>query len=338
MPALPPALIDRRRRWTHRTAWLLAVGTFPLIWMGGLVTTYRAGMAVPDWPGTYGYLLFFLYPLDLWLGVWDVFLEHSHRMLGALVGLFAIALAVVLWRWDPRPGMRWMGVLAVVFVSLQGTLGGLRVLVDEVLLANIHGCTAPLFFALTAALVTLTSPRWLTADAPQRRHGSHTLRRAATTALVAVFVQIVLGAQVRHLPPNAPPGWFTLWVWLHVIAAFAVLGLAIWVSLVAGRMAEPVIVRRARWLLGLVGLQVVLGLTTWVVNWGFPSWFEDYVFRVEYTVVAGGALQAWITTAHVAIGSLTLVAALSVVLWSGRLLRSARGWHNWLLNLQLTRQ
>ena len=322
----------------HRTAWLLAVSTFPLIWLGGLVTTYRAGMAVPDWPGTYGYLLFFLYPLDLWLGVWDVFLEHSHRMLGALVGIFAIVLAVVLWRWDPRPGMRWMGVAAVVFVSVQGTLGGVRVLVDEVLLANIHGCTAPLFFALCTALVTLTSSRWLNDNGPERRHGSWQFRRLAVVALTAVYVQIVLGAQIRHLPPNAGPGWFTLWVWLHVIAAFVVLGLAVWVSIVAGRLNEPFVLRRARWLLGLVGLQVALGLATWVVNWGFPMWFEDYILTVEYTVVAGGPLQAWVTTTHVAVGSLTLVTALSVVMWSGRLLRSARGWHNWLIQPRLAKR
>ena len=61
--------------------------TFPLIWVGGLVTTYDAGMAVPDWPNTYGYNLF-LYPWQTWLsGPWDLFIEHGHRLLGALVGM-----------------------------------------------------------------------------------------------------------------------------------------------------------------------------------------------------------------------------------------------------------
>ena len=61
---------------------VLVCATFPLIWVGGLVTTYEAGMAVPDWPTTYGYNLF-LYPWQTWmLGPWDLFIEHGHRLAG----------------------------------------------------------------------------------------------------------------------------------------------------------------------------------------------------------------------------------------------------------------
>ena len=68
-------------RWPHRLAVLLCCATFPLIWVGGLVTTYDAGMAVPDWPTTYGYNMF-SYPLETWLyGPWDLFIEHGHRLL-----------------------------------------------------------------------------------------------------------------------------------------------------------------------------------------------------------------------------------------------------------------
>jgi hypothetical protein len=49
----------------HRWAVALACATFPLLWVGGLVTTTDAGMAVPDWPMTYGYNLF-LYPWTTW--------------------------------------------------------------------------------------------------------------------------------------------------------------------------------------------------------------------------------------------------------------------------------
>ncbi len=131
------------------------------------MTTYRAGMAVPDWPTTYGYNMF-LYPLESWLKVWDVFLEHSHRLIAASVGTLTIALALALWLGDRRRWIRWLGLIAVVGVSLQGVLGGLRVIADEQLLAKVHGCTAPLFFALTASLVTFTSPAWIS---PLSRRG-----------------------------------------------------------------------------------------------------------------------------------------------------------------------
>src|SRR5262245_9405091 len=93
-------------RWPHRWAVLLVCATFPLIWCGGLVTTYDAGMAVKDWPNTYGYNLF-LYPWQTWIfGPWDLFIEHGHRLLGALVGLLAIGLTISVFRCDPRPWMR----------------------------------------------------------------------------------------------------------------------------------------------------------------------------------------------------------------------------------------
>ena len=125
--------------------------------MGGTVTTYDAGMAVPDWPTTYSY---WFYPVKLWLAVWDVFLEHGHRLLAQLAGLLAIALAVA-----PVAARR-SEVDAVDGVAdrgrrdSQGVLGGFRVLIDDRLLARVHGCTAPLYFGLCAAVVAWTSRAW----------------------------------------------------------------------------------------------------------------------------------------------------------------------------------
>src|SRR3954453_2556847 len=86
-----------RSPWPHRLAVVLAAATFPLLWVGGLVTTTKAGMAVPDWPSTYGYNLF-LYPWETWLyGPGDLFIEHGHRLFAALVGLLTIVLVVLTW-------------------------------------------------------------------------------------------------------------------------------------------------------------------------------------------------------------------------------------------------
>ncbi len=312
-------------RWPHRLAWVLACATFPLIWMGGLVTSYGAGMAVPDWPNTYGYNLF-LYPLESWLGVWDVFLEHSHRLLGATVGILAVALAVALWRGGRRQWMRWLGVATVVGVSAQGVLGGLRVLGDDILLAKVHGCTAPLFFAFCASLVTVTSPAWVDRGAGKTPKARRLGRLAAVTT-AAMYLQIVLGAQLRHIPPDAAVGWFELWVWLHVIfAGLALAGVLCLLFGVPWRFGDqPRLVFRARLLAGLFGAQLVLGAATWVTNYGWPKWFTDYILALEYTVVAEGPLQAVATTAHVAFGSLSLVAAWSLTMWSLRLLRPLEG-------------
>src|SRR6186997_3292137 len=91
--------------WPHRWAVVLCCATFPLIWVGALVTTYDAGMAVPDWPSTYGYNLF-AYPWQTWLfGPFDLFVEHGHRLLGAAVGFLTIAFVVLVFCRDRRPWM-----------------------------------------------------------------------------------------------------------------------------------------------------------------------------------------------------------------------------------------
>ncbi len=95
-------------RSVYRWAVSVAIVTFPLIWIGGLVTTYDAGMAVPDWPGTYGYNLW-LYPWTTWLfGPFDLFVEHGHRLLATVVGMLTIVYSwqlIVLKSGDGlRPG------------------------------------------------------------------------------------------------------------------------------------------------------------------------------------------------------------------------------------------
>ena len=290
--------------------------------MGGLVTTYGAGMAVPDWPNTFGYNLF-LYPLESWLGVWDVFLEHSHRLLAATAGLVTIALAAALWRQEPRRWVRGLGGAALAGVCFQGVLGGLRVTENAVWLAKIHGCTAPLFFALSTSLVAFTSPAWRQDRWAAIRPAAPTLQRLALATAAAIYLQIVVGAQLRHHDPAVAPGWFILWLWLHVLAAgglaIAVLGL---VRLTGRRLPDaPKLRRRGRWLLGLLLVQLVLGAAAWVTHYNWPVWLTGWTGEIEYTVVTGSFLQAVLTTAHIAVGSLALAVAISLCWWSLRIFR-----------------
>ncbi len=331
-------------RWSHGLAWALVCGTFPLVFVGGLVTTYGAGMAVPDWPSTFGYWVY--YPLRSWIAVQDVFLEHGHRVLGQIVGVLTIALAIVLWRSDPRRFVRWLGLTAVLGVVVQGTLGGLRVIGNDVLLADVHGCVAQLFFALAAALVTLTSRAWHAArpaayaetsglrtspiTAPARPGGpaglscrqvlGPALKRTTAGMAVLVYVQVVLGAQLRHLLRDASPVWFVVWVWLHLIvaglAAGGAIGLWLWIRRRFSGMARPR--RRAALLAVLLEVQIVLGALTWLTNYGWPEWAADYIWPLNYTVCTGGWQQIVATTSHVAAGSLSLVTAVSLALWAWR--------------------
>lgn len=287
------------------------------------MTTYSAGMAVPDWPTTEGS---WFYPIGKWLGGdWDLFLEHGHRLLGQVVGLVTIVLAVALWRLDPRKWMRWLGVAAVLGVILQGTIGGLRVLGDELLLAKLHGCTGPLFFALCAAIVTLTSRTWEESTVARGHAAPRMLQGLALGLCLALYLQIILGAQLRHVSPLDAPGWFNVWVWLKLIVAGVIAIGVVWLLAYVFQdpRGEAMIVRRSGLLAALFFVQLVLGATTWVLNYGWPLWFKDYIWQLDYTVVAEGGLQVVTTTVHAAVGSLNLVAALSLLLWSWRRLSGA---------------
>jgi heme a synthase len=296
--------------WPFRLAVALALATFPLIWVGGLVTTTDAGMAVSDWPGTYGYNLF-LYPWQTWLfGPWDLFIEHGHRLLGATVGLLTIALAAAVWLLDSRRWLRYSAIGALALVVFQGVLGGVRVLLDERLVAMIHGCVAPLFFAYAAALVVFMSQSWRHAAERQFNPSGGRLARAAWILVGVAYLQIVLGAMLRH-PLLDAPSLFRGAVLLHVVVAFVLLIQALMFHISALR-SGCVAGRGVRWgsLLAVVLVtgQLTLGGAAWVAKYAWPVWLESFQFAASFVVEEKSIGQSLIVTAHVANGALILVA------------------------------
>src|SRR6476659_7666659 len=135
--------------WLNRFACLTAVITLVLVCIGGLVTSHGAGMAVPDWPTTFGYNMFF-FPISKWVG--GIFYEHTHRLFASGVGFLTIILAVWLGLKEERRWLRWLGLAALVAVILQGVLGGLRVVWMKDEIGIFHAALAQLYFALICAI------------------------------------------------------------------------------------------------------------------------------------------------------------------------------------------
>jgi len=311
---------SRLSPWPHRLAVVLALVTFPLIWVGGLVTTYDAGMAVPDWPGTYGYNLL-RYPWQTWLaGPWDLFIEHGHRLLGASAGLIAIGLVITTVIADRRRWLVMASCGALALVVFQGALGGARVLFDARLVAMLHGCVGPLFFAYLAMLTVVTSNWWNTSLSLTGTDGTRLPRSAWTTAAM-VYLQLVLGAVVRHVPLNAAPGIFRAALICHLVLAAALVSHIV-MLVVRSKRVEPEASRLKglSWLAtALVGMQVLLGLATYVVKYSFPAWLGGYAFAAGYVVEEKGLFQAIVTTSHVANGSLILFVVTVLAVRSTRL-------------------
>src|SRR3954453_20760432 len=182
----------------HRLALLTAVATFALIFMGGLVTSHAAGMSVPDWPNSYGYNMF-TFPPSKWIG--GIFYEHTHRLMGTVVGMLSIALTIIAWKSEPRRWVRWLCASVLGAVIFQGVLGGLRVVLVKLDLAIVHACVAQAFFCLAALTAIVTSRWWHSASAlsatDENPRGAQ-LIALGVACLFAVYLQLIVGAAMRH--------------------------------------------------------------------------------------------------------------------------------------------
>lgn len=181
----------------HRFAIFTTVCTFLLIIAGGLVTSTQSGLSVPDWPTTYGHFMFF-FPLGDMVG--GIFYEHSHRMIASFVGFLTVILAIWIWRKDDRAWMKGLGIVALGTVVAQGILGGLTVLfMLPTPISVSHATIAQAFFSIIASITLFTSP-WWKKDHPkyyeQDKHVS--LRHLSLAMTIGVFVQLILGALMRH--------------------------------------------------------------------------------------------------------------------------------------------
>lgn len=323
--------------WPRVVAWMLVAVTSLLLSFGALVTTYDAAMAVPDWPSTFGHNML-LYPLGDWFwGPWDLFLEHGHRLLGMAVGMLSLVLAWVTFRSPASPALRWLVVAAVLLVIVQGTLGGLRVILDDKTVAKVHACTGPLFFAVVTAIAVLAGRRGRGGAGVSEAGRDAPFARAATTSVrtgpplpswavgaslptalaVAAYLQLVAGAQLRHADATLTPLTFRWMVAIHLAGAVAVTVLAA-LSVVAWQPHEPPSARRwSRVIMALVVCQLLLGGGAWIFTWGMPAWLQE-AWATADALQARSPGSALIVTAHVLVGMAILGASVVLALeWGG---------------------
>jgi cytochrome c oxidase assembly protein subunit 15 len=244
-------------------------------------------------------------------------------LLGAAAGLVAIALVAVTWRTDSRRWLRMAALGALALVIFQGVLGGARVLLDARLVALLHGCVGPLFFAYLAALVVATSQWWqsVRSDSTKNAH----LVRAAWITVALAYGQLVLGAIVRHVPLAASPQVFRLALLLHLVVAAALVVQVMLVAVQAYREGA----RRSGLRASAIALPLLLlvqsglGIGTYVAKYSWPAWLGDYQFAAAFVVHERSLGQALVTTAHVANGSLILFVSVVLAVRSARMCSAA---------------
>ncbi len=257
----PAAATTRYRRGPHWIALFAAVFTLPLLYVGGSVTTYRVGLAVPDWPQTFG-INMFLY--DFWNAPFGVRVEHMHRLYGAAVGLATLLLAGWFLIFEPRRFLKALSLLAVVLVITQGVLGGTRVTQVSTPLAAVHGVVGQLFFGLMVVLCVLTGRVWRN----QRRlasDGGH-LRARTAGLLGLVVVQIAIGSWLRHFGERPALA-------IHAALALAIWGHALFVLILIwrdrGRLRALLASSTAA--AAAATLQIALGVAAMIYLWPFDG-------------------------------------------------------------------
>lgn len=303
--------------WPHRLALATLICTLLLVAFGSLVTTFTAGMAVKGWwivegqDGAEHFLLFF--PGHEWTRDPGTFYEHTHRMIGTVVGVVAILTALSA-TFAARAGalgrkavvVCWVALLAI---AIQGAIGGFRVLENSPGLAFLHGVLGQLTFAVIGLAVMATSHLWQTSG-PGRAERAPVGLAWATS--VFALIQIGLGAWYRHglRNPDVPlaPGSLHMHITGAVVLLGFVIALAIAVTFCARAIEErePELARRLlgakKQLHALIGIQIVLGLAALVAKGG------DEVTLAESAIAL----------CHVVVGALILARTLSLVFWLER--------------------
>jgi cytochrome c oxidase assembly protein subunit 15 len=295
----------------HRLAVVTAGATFVLLFLGGLVTTTGSGLAVPDWPLSFGQVF---PPM-----VGGVLFEHGHRLAASAVGCLTIVLSMWTVTADSRPGVRALGLGTLLAVVLQGVLGGVTVLYKLPLAVSVtHACLAQTFFCLTVTLAVVTGRGWRELRPTERADAHLPLPTLAAVTTTLVFGQVILGAFMRHmgaglaipdfplafgrlLPPLATP--LITVHFAHRVGALVVSVAVAWmvVRVLRQHAGEGALRRPALLAACLVIAQVTLGAVT--------IWSRRAVVPTTTHLVVGAALLATTLTLTLRAGRLIAVHA-----------------------------
>jgi heme a synthase len=279
----------------HAFAVFTACAAFVVITAGALVTSNDAGLSVPDWPTSFGYLV----KVPHFVG--GIRYEWSHRMVaGTLVSL---TLAIAIWTLlvEKRRWLRWLAIGAFCTVIAQAILGGLTVLLFQPpWISTAHATVAQTFFCIAVAIALFTGRRWVE-EQPRVEFDSRrpSLSTLTLFSIFVLYVQLILGGMFRHHGMSWWPHVANAVIVSFVLAWTAVRALSVYSQIEAVR--RPAIV-----MLSLLIAQLCLGFTAFLTR---VAWGKDAA-QPELPMVAS-------TVAHVAVGALLLATTvvLAIQVW-----------------------
>jgi heme a synthase len=279
----------------HAFAVFTACATLVVITAGAMVTSNDAGLSVPDWPTSFGYLV----KVPRFVG--GIRYEWSHRMVAGT--LVTLTLAIAIWTLvaERRRWLRWLAVAAFCTVIVQATLGGMTVLFFQPpWLSTAHATVAQTFFCIAVAIALFTGRKWVEeqprVEFDSRRPSLFTL---TLLSIFVLYVQLILGGMFRHHGMS----W-----WPHVLHAVIVTFVLAWTAVRALSVYSHIeaVRRPAILMLSLLMAQLCLGFTAFLTR---VAWGRDAA-QPELPMVAA-------TVTHVAVGALLLATTvvLAIQVW-----------------------
>jgi len=260
-----------------------------------MVTSNDAGLSVPDWPTSFGYLV----KVPRFVG--GIRYEWSHRMVAGTLVTLTLAIAIWTLLVERRRWLRWLAVGAFCTVIAQAILGGLTVLfLQPPAVSTAHATVAQTFFCIAVAIAVFTGRKWIE-EQPQVEFDSRrpSLYRLTWLSIFVVYVQLILGGMFRHHGMSWWPHVLHAGIVAFVVAWTAVRALSVYSRIEAVR--RPAII-----MLSLLIMQLCLGFTAFLTR---VAWGKDAV-QPELPMVAA-------TVAHVAVGALLLATTvvLAIQVW-----------------------
>jgi cytochrome c oxidase assembly protein subunit 15 len=317
---------------------IICAATLGLIFAGGAVTSKNVGLAVPDWPTSFGYHMWGM-PFSMWKA--GVFYEHLHRVIASAVGLLVLVMSIWLLISERRRWIRRLGIACLLAVVFQGLLGGLTVKLTLPLSVSVsHGVLAQIFFGLTIVLAYGLSREHVT-DRSASKVENARFAKAAWCLVALILLQLLVAVTMRHdmkhqggiAVPDFPtvaerwwPGfdaeavsWVNAWraeaVWEHG-AEFELTE-----PVRASQMAIHVIHR----VLALLILFACIGLSVSARRQKVPDRVQVSLYVLDAFVVLQimlGIMVVWsskgelLATLHVTLGAATLGAAVLLAMRS----------------------
>jgi len=284
-----------------------------VILLGGKTKSLEASLTIAE-----GFILSWR---PEWLWTANISAEYTHRISAGFFGVMVLLFTLWAFVSERRKYVKMIAAATLFSVVSQAVLGVIAV--NNLAPAKFtipHAVLAQIVFALTCCLACFTSRTWTSDVQPAQETHAKSLRRLGVWLLIAVFIQLLLGAAIRHDDKGAVlrDGREHIFLWhlvAHIGGAFFVVYRVLLVAIRVFRehRQHKALLTPTKWITYLLTLQFILGIVAAILK---------AAFSVDYDLAnAPPASRVFFATAHQVTGAVIFGLSAVVTVFAYRLLK-----------------